>query len=429
MTHERLTAKDSNSAQTPEPISSPDTVECSEQAASFDRTLTDVSSNTNSKPPVGRGPSLASSSLANDIAMARGIPARPANGKPITNRETTPTIPPSHNISPLPTDPSTSRLHDTSAVPTSYQKPNNSSKYDEAFEEYYNTIQGLVSRLSAPLAFPSMPLFSRFFAQDTRPSKSAKFAKTLPDIRRLISPAALEAVNDRKYGDPTEESFYVVSRPDVEPVAYKDTERKPGEWTSDDELANNRGRDRTNEASLHSSQHPTSSQSSSQLPRKTREGLLLENRMLQELADNLAKRLNEVNASHTAGKSNPTTEQNLRPSPYAPSDNAPYRSNGHSLTFTGAAAGFQQTPGDFSANTRQHPGANNAAQTQQAQDLERQLEQTEEKLARVLRENAKMKSRWDDLLKGARMRRNEANISGDKDKAPRKDSSLRGDGT
>lgn len=361
--------------------------------------------------------------------MARGIPTRTHSGKPKINREVThATSPATHKPSSVSKDSSTS-AHNNSAPTNTYKANNPPSKYDEAFEVYYNTIQGLVSRLSAPLAFPSMPLLSRFFASETRPSKSSKFASTLPDIRKLISPGALEAVNERKHGDPTEESFYIVSMPDAEPMTYKDAvargkvERKPEDGTSEDEPASApRGRHRTSKAGRRSSQEPTNSRSSSKFPQKTTEELRLENHMLQELAENLAKRLREVNANQAPDQPTSAAEQIPRPSPYIDTSTALDHLSKHATsTSADFSLGLQQKSGELPDHTKQPHTIDDGAKSPQTQDLERRLQQTEEKLSRALRENTKMKSRWDDLLKGARSRRNDAHVSDNN--ASRKDSS------
>lgn len=339
---------------------------------------------------------MTSHSLAYDIAMARGIPTRSASGKPNMDKETaSPTVKPSNNKAGSgPKESISSRnKNNNNGVPVGEQEPRKpQSKYDEAFDLYYNTIQGLVSRLSPQLAFPSMPLLSRFFAQETKPNKDAKFAKTLPDIRKFISPAAVESVNERRHGDPTDDSFYVVSSPDYEPIDAVTTGngkgkagRKTGGETTDDD---------------------TSSRSSSRVTRNTMKELRLENRRLRELTDNLTKHLREVtvnNPQSTAYEPSRAPEQHPFPSPRSNADNH----HGCRSTVDQKAASEQQSGGRVvDTDDKHHPDTDNAAQRSHLQDFEQRLQQAEESLARALRDNAKMQNRWEELLKGARARRN-----------------------
>ena len=85
------------------------------------------------------------------------------------------------------------RSLDRREVAQELEKREEPEKNDEPFTKFYSTFENLVSKITAPLAFAGLPL---------------KEPEEDPDLKRIISRAALRAVREER-GNPAE-SFYVV---------------------------------------------------------------------------------------------------------------------------------------------------------------------------------------------------------------------------
>ncbi|ELR02973.1 hypothetical protein GMDG_05830 [Pseudogymnoascus destructans 20631-21] len=165
-----------------------------------------------------------SSSIASNLASARGIrTAHPLSpGLTTTNapgaisarrrtHDTTPT--PSSGPSWLPPV-SHDQIARTDAVPSRPAKPTPAdvtlpaSDTDERFTRFYSTFEGLLSKLSAPLAFAGLPLIAEEPAQPAKfPSRPSTSASANPDLSKYISRAALRASASNPGAA---DSFYVV---------------------------------------------------------------------------------------------------------------------------------------------------------------------------------------------------------------------------
>ncbi|KMU79253.1 hypothetical protein CISG_07684 [Coccidioides immitis RMSCC 3703] len=192
-------------------------------------------------------------SLASNLASARGIPAYPRRGSPVP-----PTLSTQNGGAKMAESPhkirSTASNHtDTRAsgwkpswspaispteitqqqvvLPDSGNEisaPFRSLAGDEPFRRFYSTFGGLISKLSAPLAFASLPLGPDAAGQrsptatkspaDTKVDKFSaaadltQYSHREPDVKNLVSSAALRAIKDKDgyFGSNTSESFYVV---------------------------------------------------------------------------------------------------------------------------------------------------------------------------------------------------------------------------
>lgn len=210
-----------------------------------------------------RLPPRETSSIASNLASARGIPSHPRRASPAspalssqkagakmaesptrirtgemmrgTPRAYRTTDRPGHPSTPkqagTPTAVSPTAITSQQVVPAnadhSSRQRGRFSVTEEPFQRFYSTFEGLISKFSAPLAFAGLPLgpdtsaqddatrhrsatesrLDRYHATSDRASSSSE-----PDVSRLFSPAALRAIrasNGGTTGSPAE-SFYVV---------------------------------------------------------------------------------------------------------------------------------------------------------------------------------------------------------------------------
>jgi hypothetical protein len=182
------------------------------------------------RPPRATARDL-SSSIANNLASARGIPRdRLRKPTPIT-----PTVSVQHaggNFAREQAGPyaRTGSERPDNARKPSWAPPSNTSdekdtnqvdtpSSDAPFQQFYSTFENLISKLSAPLAFAGLPLTSPTASKTPSIASSTKskrpqtppISSTTPvDYSQLISRAALNALRDGPaYHNPAE-SFYVV---------------------------------------------------------------------------------------------------------------------------------------------------------------------------------------------------------------------------
>ncbi|KAF1831228.1 hypothetical protein BDW02DRAFT_572216 [Decorospora gaudefroyi] len=193
------------------------------------------SSNTSSPTPPTSRRRLPQSSIATNLAEKRGIPSakRTTSGTPvnvpgaIASRSEQPSTPVRDLLAQQSrkTDATTARispngLKDTPPRPTSPPAEDN-------FRRFYSAFGGVISAISAPLAFTSLPLNPTAPAPVSEPAKQEKASKSksrtqspeasrtvkssVPDLAALISKPALRAL--REDGAPPlgpNESFYLV---------------------------------------------------------------------------------------------------------------------------------------------------------------------------------------------------------------------------
>ncbi|OBT74379.1 hypothetical protein VF21_06825 [Pseudogymnoascus sp. 05NY08] len=304
--------------------SSPDAPPTAEQPTSSRRTPA-----TNSlQPPRRMPPRELSSSIASNLASARGIrTAHPLSpGLTTTNapgaisarrrtHDTTPTSTPSSGPSWLPPV-SHDQIARTDAVPSRAAKPSTAeitlpaSDTDEGFTRFYSTFEGLLSKLSAPLAFAGLPLIAEESAQHAKPpSRPSTSASANPDLSRYISRAALRA-SASKTG--AADSFYVVpttggtaSYASILSFAEKEKRRladqRPTSSFEDDDFVDAREHPSppspTKSRSFAAAAPGSRSGKSAKEVEREREELGIENKSLKACVDMLSKRLHAFEAA------------------------------------------------------------------------------------------------------------------------------------
>ncbi|ERF73109.1 hypothetical protein EPUS_06570 [Endocarpon pusillum Z07020] len=411
-----------------------------------------------------------SSSIASNLASARGIPGGHRRGMPAS-----PTISAQHvpgkfakdqakakgvqetsRASKLQSDffNSNDRSHDgkpswappnhvTNEEPAKTASPaaeSVASTSDAPFQQFYHTLESLMSKLTAPLAFAGLPLTSN--AKPTAPSdNSAESKKPSPsapekdlDYSQMISKAALRAVQD---GQPASanpaESFYVVpttggttsyadimTRADRTAASLRHTRHlsnlsednmedfvdaketlQPATTTKDPQSPDLR---KLNPSSSqpHKNNHPAPPQPNQ--PHLLEE-LTLTNTYLKQTIDKLSKRLHIFEASAQSSsaalaysiRSLTTTNHN--------NDNQP----------TSSPLG---TPENSAGKPSSHPNTDEKAAKRIA-ELEEILRKSDRELARREKENVKLnenlrryRDKWESLKKGAKARREGVSSNG-----------------
>lgn len=273
---------------------------------------------------------------------------------------------------------------------------------DEPFQRFYSTFGGLISKISAPLAFAGLPL-----GADSESPRQKALAETKvdrhhatpersslpsdPDINKIFSKAALRAIRDANGGMPSNatESFYVVpttggtvSYASILSRADKETRRNSTEDGADEDFVDARETPPSPEMlhSLSGAKAKTGHDRST----KTLEELQMENEALRQLTDTLSKRLHmwEVNAQ----SSSVALQQSLR---------AMHHHQAVAPATSSAASASQ------------------AESERRLREMEEQLRRREREIERVSRENEKLKAtlgkyrdRWEKLKEGAKTRRN-----------------------
>ncbi|KAF7586558.1 hypothetical protein BBP40_008681 [Aspergillus hancockii] len=425
-----------------------------------------------------RLPARETSSIASNLASARGIPSQPHRSSPASPTISSQQAGAKMTEGPAKIRTSESRLRGTQAYvgkerssrttskqpwlppaagptditsqqfvppePESSQQKNRRVTPEEPFQRFYSTFEGLISKLSAPLAFAGLPLGSDVSGQAESARKSSADTKvdrqsavsdrqshsTEPDVSKIFSRAALRAVRDSTgggTGNPAE-SFYVVpttggtlSYAGILSRAEKEARRNSFEEGDEDfvdaretppspemrqSLTGSKGRGSRGKDKLTSIQNP-----------KTLEELQMENQALKHLTDTLSKRLHmwEVNAQ----SSSMALQQSLRaihhqnlPSP----ENHPQSS----------AVASPIAP--LSAPT-------GPDQEQRIKELEELIQRSERDLEKAGRENDKLRNvlgkyrdRWEKLKEGAKTRR-EGKSAGDRNSYAEPSTPIRTDST
>ncbi|KAI9771031.1 MAG: hypothetical protein M1835_006476 [Candelina submexicana] len=361
------------------------------------------------------------SSIASDLASARGIPslsqqrrgvtaptslsAQHAGGKILSpparttkHREERPRLDsPSRRGEARQSSPAAGRpskntqTKDQKQAKTASGKEQPTPTNDEPFQRFYATFEGLLSRLSAPLAFAGLPLRPEEPAAAVSPTKSehqqekATTAETEPDVTRLFSKAALRAMRDEhgpgSGGLGGAESFYVVPTTGGT-ISYAGIlSRAEQEARLQGLIPDNNEHGEDEFVDARETPQPISPGLKKRPPKgtKTMEELQLENSALKHLSDTLSRRLQmwEVNAQ----SSSLALQQSLR-----------------TLPTTGSP-----TPSEAG-------GAARADET--VRELEEQLRVMRRDMEKMGRENEKLRGvvvryreRWEKLKEGARVRR------------------------
>lgn len=326
-----------------------------------------------------------SPSLARDIASRRGIPqpgrtqpsaaaqARTRQLSPESRRRAQPKVPPS--------------IVESQA---NLQTAKKSKKFedDEGFAKFYNNLTtGTMSKISSALAYAGLPLT----AEDSRPDESSKpqssrrtvSASNDPDVKRIFSKAALDAIEDDHrergtfgHGFGATESFYVVQQTGGT-VSYADiTKAQQQHMGEDEEPEFVDAKEAPGPPSPLQGRFTHQQRGSFGSPR-TQEELELENTTLKNTLEQITGRLAafEAHAQDASMAAVTQSMANLRPEP---------------------SSGASQS---------------DAALQERLRQLEKQVEQqTEDRqkleahAAKLEKMNRKWKARWDDVSSRAKER-------------------------
>lgn len=306
---------------------------------------------------------------------------------------------------------------------------------DESFQRFYSTFEGLISKLSAPLAFASLPLGTDPSAHQRRQSGQKSGAETKldrhsaaadrpnysqnnPDVNKLVSSAALRAIKDKNGSVPSgnvAESFYVVptaggmlSYAGILSRAEKEAQKEHLEDHDDDfvDAREEQSSPETLRGSTRGSKSGKKAAPSSTPGTKTLEELQMENNALKQLSDTLSKRLHmwEVNAQ----SSSMALHQSLRAMQGQPVASPPV----HATSPAASAAPDVSAPSNAETDSR-------------VRELEELVRRGEKKLERVEHDNEKLKNivgryreRWEKLKGDAKFRRVDNGNDGRSSKSP-----------
>lgn len=436
-------------------------------------------------------PSRETSSIATNLASARGIPSQPRRASPASPSLSSQHAGAKMSESPTRARTSESRLRGAQpqaakdlsgrvSAPKQPWSPSNISPTEitsqqvvpseaagskgtrtgsiteEPFQRFYSTFGGLISKLSAPLAFAGLPLGTETPAQpdSTRRKTSAETrldryqavpdrpsTSTEPEVSRLFSKAALRAIRDNTGagggGGPgnAAESFYVVpttggtvSYAGILGRAGKEGRRSSIDEGEDDfvdaretpsspelrqsiiSATNKTGRLSTSQ-SMNASANANAARGNDKTAAntKTLEELQIENQTLKHLSDTLSKRLHmwEVNAQ----SSSIALQQSLRAMHYQnPAQDQQQQQPSPGPAGSGSGSGSGPS-GDSSAP----PTMSMTNHEQRIKELEDLVRSGEKELSHVGRENDKLRSvlgryreRWEKLKEGAKTRRAES---------------------
>lgn len=404
-----------------------------------------------------RLPTRETSSIASNLASARGIPSQPRRASPASptlssqqagarmtesptksrtgesrlrgtqsqgtkdrlGRVSAPKQPWSpSNVSP--TDITSRQVLPPEAVESSRQKER-ASVTEEPFQRFYSTFEGLISKLSAPLAFAGLPLGADVSGQadSTRRKSSAETkldnrhampdrssSSTEQDVNKLFSKSALRAIRDSTGGGTgsTSESFYVVpttggtvSYAGILTRAEKEARRHSIDEGDEEDFVDARETPSSPEM-RHSMTKGRAGRGADKLTTlqnpKTMEELQMENQALKHLSDTMSKRLHmwEVNAQ----SSSMALQQSLRAMHHVSPENQP------------------QPSGSATSPITPLPASSGTDHEQRIKELEDLVRSNEKELGQVGRENEKLRDvlgryreRWEKLKEGAKTRRAE----------------------
>jgi hypothetical protein len=335
--------------------------------------------------------------------------------------------------------------------PTSAQEPEDDTQgepdtlsSEAPFQQFYNTFESLMSKITAPLAFAGLPLLTTTTPAPTGPKTSSAIANAtakdlippapaIPitaeslDYSQLISQAALRAVRN---GVPTSnpaESFYVVpteggmaSYSEIIQRTARDVSNRHKRQLSNisednDDFVDARetipspltaefSAPGTAAHSRRGSARPGPARQVADMPKvagKTMEELALENQTLRQYLDSTSKRLRIFELS--AQSSSAALAQSIRSLQRSPAS-TPENSHGKA---DGSSSGRGKV--DEKARAR-------------IAELEGILQKNDKELQRREKENAKLKDavsryreKWEKLKEGARARREGGgNVAGDR---------------
>lgn len=353
-----------------------------------------------------------SSSIASNLATARGIPStRQKRSTPIS-----PLVSNQHADGHMSKDANKSGQPQSSSSRPSWAPPLRqtedvpapSEASDSPFQQFYNTFEGLINKMSAPLAFAGLPLAQPTPEKDPEPPKSTaktprsskKDVKPL-DYSQLISSAAFRAVSANATspspGKKLEDSFFyvpgtmsyaeMVNRADREEARTLRHHRHLSNISEDDFV------DAPTTPSANQQQKPLRRGMTAErkVDGKTMEELALENQALKHISDTLSRRLHVFEMSSQT--STAALAQSIRSMPRSPLM-TPEHSRKKQL-------GYQQDSEGGSDNT-----------SKRIAELEDILKKSDAKSRKREAENEKLRmtveryrDKWDSLKAGAKARR------------------------
>ncbi|CAG8058948.1 unnamed protein product [Penicillium nalgiovense] len=410
-----------------------------------------------------RLPSRDKSSIASNLASARGIPSHPRHGSPVSPTLTSQHVAAKMTEAPPRAKASETRLRDGAAksrqsrisaprqpwspptpstevvsqlaVPPSAAESGGSKDKpaitDEAFNRFYSAFGGLVSKVSGPLAFAGIQMGSTDPVRAEQSRKSSAEVKVdrdnavldrsmtagEPDVNKLFSRAALRSIRDGAGAGPGNpaESFYVVpttggtmSYAGILTRADKQARRNSIE-DGDDDFVDAREtpsspemRHSASGSRVWAGRRGASDKPTAPQTHKTMEEMQMENETLRNLTDSLATRLHMWEVS--AQSSSMALQQSIR---------MMHRQSGGTPDY-----GQPTTATTSPVATLTAPPS--AADTDgRIKELEEQIQRSEKKLESATHENDKLKNvlgryrdRWEKLKEGAKTRRAEGR-SGD----------------
>lgn len=394
------------------------------------------------------------SSIASNLASARGIPAYPRRASPASptlsaqpagaqlsdspsrartgearHRERAGKYPTHSKLSgqypgPSPTDIVSQQIVPAESRDAEYDRGRFAAT-DETFQKFYSSFEGLISKLSAPLAFAGLPLNTQ--SPDSLRQKSPADTKVDrhnatsqrrstnadPDINSIFSCAALRAVREANGEMPSTgaESFYVVptsggtvSYAGILSRAEKEARRSSLD-DGDEDFVDARETPSSPELRQSLSGSHRLMRDTSERNTKTMEELRMENETLKQLTDQLSKRLHmwEVNAQ----SSSLALQQSLK---------AMHHQQTTTSSPTASSAIAPPTLRSVQPASDMLPTVEN--HEKRIKELEEIIQHSEKERDKAVRENEKLKSvlsryrdRWEKLKEGAKTRRNATETS------------------
>lgn len=290
---------------------------------------------------------------------------------------------------------------------------------DDAFQRFYATFEGLMSKISAPLAFPGLPLSPPTKQTSMKPveAPAKPVSEVEPDLNRIISRAALRSIAGS--GDPNpNESFYLVpttggtvsyaqilsrEQEAAAAVAAKHHRRNFSANSENDledfvdarETPGSPELQRTMSAAPRRKENANAAKPSAS-GQKTTEELQIENMTLKDLLDRTSNRLQmwEVNAQSSSA----ALQQSLR-SVHGPRSLSP-------------AGRVPQPATNVDATTSDDHAATATPDHMRIKELEETVQKREAEMKKTARENEKLKEvvgryrdKWEKLKEAAKSRR------------------------
>lgn len=268
----------------------------------------------------------------------------------------------------------------------------------DTFQKFYASFEGLFSKLSAPLVFAGFPLTQANEAtvsdEITSNPQRATTTSINPDLNQIFSRAALNAVkNDQDQNAGVNDSFFVVPTGGGT-MSYarmlSREERMAREQAGEATSMNAANQSPVANAQEHRESKDKANRLSQKSKRKNKtvEELEIENDSLKKLTDKLSERLHTWEL--TSQRQTSALQESMRLMSRHPTDSG--------------------------------SGGRNAGDQNQIRELETQVQSMQREIERQAKENEKLKAtlkkyrdRWEQLKVGARTRRDGSNASRDRD--------------